>query len=148
MAEQAKQKHSFICSRGTLDGAYPALILAVNSVRQGHTAAVFYTFMGLNLVRKGYANKAKYFMPGFLGAIPGMTWLASTMMRKQIRAANIPEIEDLMEMAEMEGVKFVACHMTMQMMKLDKGELREGVEVMTAEDFMKNAETSAINMFT
>jgi peroxiredoxin family protein len=148
MTEESKQKYTFICSRGTLDGAYPSLILAINSVRLGHEATIFYTFMGINIVKKGYLAKIKFHPPGFLGAIPGMTSLATGMMKKQIEEANIPDIEDLLEMAQLEGIRLVACRMTMDMMKLTEEDLREGVEVMNAEQYLKIAGQCAINMFT
>ena len=52
MEEPKKDKAAFICSRDTLDGAYPPLILAINCARQGMEAKVFYTFMGMNLAKK------------------------------------------------------------------------------------------------
>jgi peroxiredoxin family protein len=142
------QKHTFICSRGTLDGAYPSLILAINSQRLGNDATVFYTFMGINIVKKGYLEKLKFHPPGFMGAIPGMSQLATGMMKKQIEEAGIPDLEILMETAQLEGVKLVACKMTMDMMKLGDDELMEGVEIMNAEDYLKIAGQCSINMFT
>lgn len=147
-SEEAKQSYTFICSRGTLDGAYPSLILALNSVRLGHEAAIFYTFMGINIVKKGYLAKVKFHMPGFMGALPGMSQLATVMMRKQIEKANIPDIEDLLEMAQLEGVRLVGCKMTLEMMQMAEDELIEGVEVMNAEQYLKLAGHCAINMFT
>jgi len=148
MEENAKQKYTFICSRGTLDGAYPSLILAINSVRLGHEATIFYTFMGINIVRKEYLAKVKFHPPGFLGAIPGMAAVATGMMKKQIEEANIPEVDELLEIAQLEGVRLVACRMTMDMMKLADEDLREGVEIMNAEQYLKIAGQCAINMFT
>jgi peroxiredoxin family protein len=148
MEEKAKEKYTFICSRGTLDGAYPSLILAINSVRLGHEATIFYTFMGINIVRKGYLAKVRFHPPGFLGAIPGMAAMATGMMKKQIEEANIPDVEELLEIAQLEGIRLVACRMTMDMMKLTEEDLREGVEVMNAEQYLKIAGQCAINMFT
>lgn len=143
-----KQRYTFICSRGTLDGAYPSLILALNAVRLGHEATLFYTFMGINIVKKGYLEKLKFHPPGFMGAIPGMSGLATMMMKKQIEEANIPDVADLLEMAQIEGVKLVACKMTLEMMKMSEDELIEDVEVMNAEQYLKHAATCSINMFT
>ena len=143
-----KKRYTFICSRGTLDGAYPSLILAINAKRLGHEAYVFYTFMGINIVKKGYLSKLKFHPPGVLGAIPGMSSLATHMMKKQIGEANMPDLEELMEMAQIEGVKLVACRMTMDMMKFEDEDLIEDVEIMNAEEYMKLAETCSINMFT
>ncbi|WP_428569426.1 MAG: DsrE/DsrF/DrsH-like family protein [Solidesulfovibrio sp. DCME] len=143
-----KKRYTFICSKGTLDGAYPSLVLALNARRLGHEVYLFYTFMGINVVRKGYMAKLKFHPPGFLGAIPGMSSLATSMMEKQIEEANIPSIEELFEMAQLEGVKIIGCKMTMDMMKIPETDLIEGVSIMNAEQYLKLAETSAINMFT
>lgn len=143
-----KKRYTFICSKGTLDGAYPSLVLGLNARRLGHEVFLFYTFMGINVVRKGYMAKLKFHPPGFLGAIPGMSTLATNMMEKQIEEANIPSIDELFEMAQLEGVHMVACKMTMDMMKIPESDLIEDVEIMNAEQYLKLAETSAINMFT
>ena len=148
MEEEVKQKYTFICSRGTLDGAYPPLILAINSARLGHEATIFYTFMGINIVRKGYLSKVRFHPPGFLGAIPGMASVATGMMKKQIEEANIPDVEELLDIAQLEGIRLVACRMTMDMMKIKEEDLREGVEIMNAEQYLKIAGQCAINMFT
>lgn len=145
---QEAQRYAFICSRGTLDGAYPALILAINARRLGHEAFVFHTFMGINAVRKGKLEKFQFYPPGFLGAIPGMSQVATMMMKKQIDGAGIPDLPELQETAQLEGVKLIACRMTLDMMKLGKDELIDGVEIMNAEQYLKLAGTCSINMFT
>lgn len=148
MSENQQKSYQFICSRGTLDGAYPSLVLALNTVRLGHEGTVFFTFFGLDVIKKGGADKLKFYPQGPMGAIPGMPQLASSMMRKQVEEANIPDIPTMLELCMFEGVKFVACHMTMDMMKIKVEELIDGVTVMTAEQFLKQAADCQINMFT
>ena len=97
---QTKERACFICSRDTMDGAYPALILGINAARLGLETKVFYTFMGVNLVRKGGIEKAKFIPPGVMGAVPGMSSMATAMMKKKIEKAQIPTLPDLMEMAQ------------------------------------------------
>jgi peroxiredoxin family protein len=142
------QSCTFICSRDTLDGAYPALVLAINSRRLGMDASVFYTFMGINVIRKGGASRCKFVPGGTMGAIPGMSAFASWMMRKKINAAGIPALDELMEIAQLEGVRFIACKMTMDMMDLRREDFIDGVEIQTAEDYLKHARECKINMFT
>ncbi len=139
---------TFICSRSTIDGAYPALLLAINARRLGLEATIFYTFQGLELVRKGGPERSLFHMPGFLGAIPGMARLATWIMRRKIDQANIPNVAELMEMAPLEGVRLVACKMTMDMFGLAKEDLIDGVEIQTAEEYMRHARSCEINMFT
>ena len=142
------EKAAFICTKDTLDGAYPSLVLGINAVRMGMETKVFYSFMGLNLVLKGGVERAKFFPSGTMGAIPGMASLATGMMKKKIEQANIPSLADMQEMAQLEGVELVACHMTVQMMEIDKEKLIEEVPVWTAEDFMKYARDCKICLFT
>lgn len=146
--DSQKESCTFICSRGTLDGAYPALILGINARRMGMDATVFFTFMGIELIREGGIDRCRFIPPGTMGAIPGMASIATRMMRKQIDEAGIPSLGDLMEMAQLEGVKLVACKMTMDMMKLKPEDFIEGVEIQTAEDYLKHARNCKINMFT
>jgi len=147
MAEP-KEKAAFICVKDTIDGAYPALILGINAARLGMETKVFYSFMGMNLLLKDKARKAKFYPHGFMGAIPGMADLASGMMKKKIEKANIPALEDLMEMAQLEGVDLIACHMTVEMMETDPEDFIEDVEVWTAEKFMKYSAECKICLFT
>lgn len=139
---------TFICSRDTLDGVYPPLLLAINARRQGMEASVFFTFMGINVIRKGWAKKLKFIPSGFMGAIPGMASMATGMMKKKIEKAGIPDVEDVMDMALAEGVNFVGCQMTTDMMELSQDDFIDGVEIWSAEDYMKYAKDCKINMFT
>jgi peroxiredoxin family protein len=146
--EANKEKAAFICVKDTIDGAYPSLVLAINAARQGLESKVFYSFMGLNMVLEGGAERAKFFPPGVMGAIPGMTSLATGMMKKKIDKANIPSLAELQEMAQLEGVELIACKMTVDMMELDEEKLIEDVVVWTAEDFLKYAKDCKICLFT
>ena len=148
IVENQKERAAFICVKDTIDGAYPSLVLGINAARQGMESKIFYSFMGMNLVLEGGFDRAKFFPPGVMGAIPGMTTLATGMMKKKIDKANIPSLEDLQEMAQLEGVELIACKMTVEMMELDEDRLIEGVSVWTAEDFLKYAKDCKICLFT
>ena len=144
----AKEKAAFICVKDTLDGAYPSLVLAINTARQGMESKIFYSFMGMNLVLEGGVDRAKFFPPGVMGAIPGMTSIATGMMKKKIDKANIPSLGDLQEVAQLEGVELIACKMTVDMMEIDESKLIEGVAVWTAEEFLIYAKDCQICLFT
>ena len=143
-----KEASAFITSKDTLDGAYPGLVLGINSRRLGMEATVFYTFMGLNVIRKGWAERAKFQPPGFMGSVPGMSAIATWMMKDKMEKANIPALPDLQEMALIEGVKFVACKMTVDMMGLTVDDFIEGVAIQTAETFLKYAKECKVLMYT
>ena len=143
-----KEKAGFICVKDTLDGAYPSLVLGINAARQGMESKIFYSFMGMNMVMKGGAERAKFIPDGVMGAIPGMSTIATGMMKKKIAKANIPSLADLQEMAQIEGVELIACKMTVDMMEIDESKLIEGVVVWTAEDFLKYAKDCKLCLFT
>ena len=143
-----KRAAAFITSKDTLDGVYPGLILGINARRLGMEVSIFYTFMGINVIRKGWADKAKFQPPGFMGAIPGMSAVATWMMKEKLEKANIPLLSDLQEMAFMEGVKFIACRMTVDMMGFTPDDFIEGVTIQTAEDFLKYAMDCKIMLYT
>lgn len=143
-----KDRAAFICVKDTLDGAYASLMLAINAVRQDMESRIFYSFMGLNMILKGGADRAKFYPPGFMGAIPGMSFLATRIMKGKLDKANIPSLAELQEMAQLEGVEFIACKMTVDMMGLDESRFLEGVKVWTAGEFIKYARDARISLFT
>ena len=145
---EGKERACFICSRDTLDGAYPSLILGINAARLGMETKVFYTFMGVNLVMKGGIEKAKFIPPGVMGAVPGMSSLATAMMKKKAEKAQIPSLPDLMEMAQIEGVELIACRMTIDMMEIKEENMIEDVAIWTAEEFLKYAKDAKLCLFT
>jgi len=146
--ETKKEAAAFITSRDTLDGAYPGLILGINARRLGMQCKVFYTFMGINVIRKGWAEKAKFYPPGIMAAIPGMSAVATWMMKGKIEKAQVPSLPDLQEMAILEGVEFIACKMTVDMMELKQEDFIEGVVIQAAEEFLKYAKDCKICLFT
>jgi peroxiredoxin family protein len=144
----SEEKAGFICVKDTLDGAYPSLVLGINAARQGMESKIFYSFLGLNLVLKGGVDRAKFFPAGIMGAIPGMTTIATGMMKKKIDKANIPSLGELQEMAQLEGVELIACKMTVDMMEIDEDKLIDGVVVWTADEFLVYAKDCKICLFT
>lgn len=146
--KKKKKRLSVICSRDTLDGAYPSAVLAINAIRMGLDATIYYTFSGLNVIRKGFAEKLRFYPPGMMGAIPGMSHLATSIMKKKIEKAEIPDLTDLLEMCKLEGVRLIGCHMAATMMELDIEDFIEGVEIANAEDFLNLALESDLCLFT
>lgn len=111
-------------------------------------AKLFYTFMGVNLVRKRGIEKAKFIPAGVMGAVPGMSTMATAMMKKKIEKAQVPSLPELMEIAQLEGVQLIACRMTFDMMELKEEDMIEGVAIWTAEDFLKYAKEAKLCLFT
>jgi len=143
-----RHKVTLICSRNTIDGVYPPLILALQAARKGAEVSIFFTFMGIEAIRRGGAAKARFYPPGFMGAIPGMSRIATRMMLKMAgEKAQVPPPADLLEMCRHEGVKFWACLMTVQMMNLKETDFVEGVTVIDAAGYMDMALASKLNLF-
>ncbi|WP_027364037.1 DsrE/DsrF/DrsH-like family protein [Desulfotruncus alcoholivorax] len=142
------RKANFICSRNTIDGVYPPLILALQAQRAGADTMIFFTFDGIDVIRKNGAKKIKYYPNGMLGAIPGVPGVSARMITKLAEnRAGVPNIETLLEMCQLEGVKFHACLMTLQMMDIKDEELIDGVVVSDAASYIKTALESDVNLF-
>lgn len=151
--DDEQRKLCVICSKGTLDMAYPGLVLANAALMEGIDVTMFFTFWGLDMINK---KKMKHLqvspignpsmgMPAMLGVMPGATAMASTMMRKEIEKLQFPDVEEFLEMITDAGGKLYSCKMSMDMMKLDKDDLFEGVEdVVGAMEFMEMSDHAQI----
>ncbi len=139
-AEKARKpkKLSIIATKGTLDWAYPPLILATTAVTLGWEAGIFFTFYGLNILRKGAklevgttGNPAMPMpvpMPQLLTALPGMTPMASAMMRRQFADHGVASINELLDLAREMGVILQPCGMTMDVFGYKESEFIEGCQ--------------------
>lgn len=150
------KKLVIIVSKGTLDMAYPPLMLASTAAALGMEAYLFFTFWGMQLIKKDAYNKLKFSpisntalgMPNILAILPGMTELATKMIKKKIKEINMPSIPELIKMAKESGVKFYACAPTMEMMKLKKEDLIPEVDdVVGASTVLEIASTDSIVLF-
>ena len=138
------KKVSIICSKGTLDMAYPGLILANAARMSGIEATLFFTFWGLDIVTSKKVDKLKVAtvgnpsmgMPTFLGSIPGMSWFASKMMRSQIDKLDIPPVREMLETLDDAGAELYGCKLAAEMMGLKKEDFVPQVkEIISAMDF-------------
>ena len=143
------RKLAIICSKGSLDMAYPPLILANAACMSGIEAHLFFTFWGLDIVTEtkvdglnvatvGNPNMHPMFhFPTFIGAIPGVSALATSMMRSEIDKLDFPPVREFVEMVMDAGTKVYGCKMSMDMMKLTEDDLIEGAEVLGAMEFLE-----------
>lgn len=158
MATNDKQprKLCLIASKGSLDMAYPPLILANSARMTGIETHIFFTFWGLDIITKKKMNNLNvatvgnpsmhpwFHIPTWLGAIPGMSAAASWMMRKEIDKLDFPPVGEFIEMLVDAGAYMYGCKMSMDMMKLTKEDLVDGAEVLGAMEFMEISEGSQI----
>lgn len=135
---------SIVCSKGTLDMAYPGLILANAARMSGIDATLFFTFWGLDIVTEkkidhlhtATVGNPSMPIPTMIGGLPGMETLASLMMKKEMDKLEIPPVREMIEMLSDSGARLYGCRMAMDMFKLEKEDLVPQVEdVISAMDF-------------
>jgi peroxiredoxin family protein len=143
------RKLAIICSKGNLDMAYPGLVLANAALGEGVEVLIFFTFWGFDMITKKRMGNLKFtplgntatHMPQPLGGVPGMTAMATSMMKKQIAGIGVPEVPDFLDQIVASGGHLWACRMSADMMHLDKDDLYEGVEgIINASDFIEMTE--------
>jgi len=125
---QQEEKVMIILSKGTLDMVYPAFMLATTGAAMGKEVHMFFTFWGMNAVtKKTYANlkvapvgNPGLPMPNILGMIPGMTSMATRMMKGKIAKAKVPSVPEMITTAKDLGVKLHACSTTLEVMGTTK----------------------------
>lgn len=137
MEENGKlKKVSIVISKGSLEGVYPGLIMANGARMEGIEATVFFTFFGLEAIMKKRMNKIKVatvgnpamHMPTLIGALPGMSALATKMMAKEMDKLDIPPVDEFIEMLHDAGAKLYACKATVDMFHLTRDDFCEQVE--------------------
>lgn len=153
------EKVLIVVSRGSLDGVYPALILANGARMEGIEASLFFTFFGLNaLIEKtmdslrvstvGNAalNLAMPMLgmpitmpfPTMLGSVPGVSAFATHLMNKEMERLDVPPVREFLEMISDAGGKIYACKLAMDMFKLGREDIWSRVDdVLTVGDFYR-----------
>ena len=133
--EENQPKMSIIATKGTLDMAYPPLILASTAAAFGYDVTVFHTFWGLDILHEERSKDLKLSsvgnpsmpVPNIVGALPGMDRMTTTMMEKKIEDNDTATIEELVQTSLDMGVEFQACQMTIDLMGYDEDDFYEGV---------------------
>lgn len=138
--ETKPKKMALIATKGTLDWAYPPLVLAGTAASLGWETGIFFTFYGLNIVHKEKSKKISIApianpampmpvpVPNLLGALPGMTPFATFMMKKKFKDAGVASIKELTDNAIEAGVKMFPCAMTMKVFGYTKSDFMDGCE--------------------
>ena len=163
MSEEPR-KIAFICSKGNLDMAYPALVMGWAALGNGIDVTIFFTFWGLDMINKArvdhleippIANTSMKMnmmgVPGYIGIpqimgiIPGMTAFASALMKKKMKGLEVPTVREYLEMLVDAGANLYACKMSVDMFDLKKEDFVDGVkDIVTAGDFMDMTEGAQI----
>lgn len=150
------KKVSIICSRGSLEGVYPALIMANGARMEGIEASIFFTFFGLDAITRKKMNKIKVatvgnpgmHIPTLLGALPGMSAMATAMMKKKMNELDIPGIPEFIEMIHDAGGKLYGCKASVDMFGLKREDFCDQVkDILTVGEFY-NLSAGAQVIFT
>lgn len=158
------RKVAFICSKGTLDMAYPALVMGWAALGNGIDVTIFFTFWGLDIINQArvdhlelapVANTSMKMdmmgvpghlgIPNIVGVLPGMTAVATKLMKDKMHQLEVPPVREYLQMMVDAGAKLYACKMSVDMMGLDKKDFVDGViDIVTAGDFMDMTEGAQI----
>lgn len=148
------KKVLLICSKGSIEDVYAALVMANGAVMEGIEAKLFFTFFGMNAIVKKRMNKLHTAtvgnpamrMPGglpfptLLGIIPGVEAGVSAMMKKQMEALDVPPVDEFLDMITAGGGEVYACKLAYDMFKLKREDLSEHVkDVITVGEFYELA---------
>lgn len=161
-----KNRHiAFICSKGDLAMAYPALIMGWAALGNGIDVTMFFTFWGLDMVSKKRVDHLEVVpvanpnfkldlmglptgnlgIPNVMGMIPGMTAFASWFMKKKMEGLDVPPVREYIEMLHDAGAKMYGCKMTVDMFGLKEDDFLPQIDkVVTAGDFMDMTEGAQI----
>jgi peroxiredoxin family protein len=149
---QVGRKLAIICSKGNLDMAYPGLIIANAALGEGVETHLFFTFWGFDMITKSRMNDLQFspvgntamhpvgdmHIPQALMPLPGMTAMATHMLKKQIADLGVPEIPDFLDQVVAAGGHLWACRMSADMNDLKAEDLRDDVEgIINAAEFIE-----------
>jgi peroxiredoxin family protein len=152
-----EKKLAIIATKGTLDWAYPPFILASTAAALGYETQIFFTFYGLQLLRKklnlqvtSLGNPAMPMpmpVPVILQAMPGMQGFMTSMMKKTMKSKGVASVEELRNLCFEAEVKMIACQMTVDLFDFKTTEFIDGIEYGGAATFFEFAGESDICLY-
>ena len=155
------RKPTLIASKGTLDWAYPPFILASTAAAVGYQVTMFFTFYGLQLLRKDLNLKVsplgnpampmpmgmnKWF-PVLGATIPGMETMMTQMMKHTIKSKGVATIQELRDLCLEAEVKMIGCQMTIDLFDMKREDFIDDIEIGGAATWMENAGDATVNLF-
>jgi len=156
-----QKKLAIIATKGSLDWAYPPFILASTAAALGYEVQIFFTFYGLQLLKKDLALEVTPLgnpgMPMPMGmdkwfpvlglTLPGMQGMMTAMMKAKMKKKGVASIQELRELCQEAEVKFIACQMTVDLFEMDTSAFIDGVEYAGAAAFFEFAGESDICLY-
>jgi peroxiredoxin family protein len=156
-----EKKLAIIATKGSLDWAYPPFILASTAAALGYETQIFFTFYGLQLLKKKLALEVtplgnpgmpmpagmdKWF-PVLGMTLPGMQGMMTSMMKQKMKKKGVASIEELRDLCVEAEVKLIACQMTVDLFDMDHAEFLDGIEYAGAAAFFEFAGESDICLY-
>ncbi|MBT3206479.1 MAG: peroxiredoxin family protein [Gammaproteobacteria bacterium] len=152
-----EKKLAIIATKGTLDWAYPPFILASTASALGYDTEIFFTFYGLQLLKKDLTLQVSPLgnpgmpmpmpVPVLLQALPGMQSMMTMMMKQKMKSKGVASVEELRELCVEAEVRLVACQMTVDLFEFDTKEFIDGIEYGGAATFFEFAGQSDICLY-
>jgi len=156
-----QKKLAIIATKGSLDWAYPPFILASTAAALGYEVQIFFTFYGLQLLKKNLDLKVtplgnpgmpmpggmEKFMPVLVTALPFMEGIMTGMMKAKMKAKGVASIEELRDLCQEAEVKLIACQMTVDLFDMDPSKFIDGIEFAGAAAFFEFAGESDICLY-
>jgi peroxiredoxin family protein len=153
----SNKKLAIIATKGSLDWAYPPLILGSTAAALGYEVQIFCTFYGLQLLRKKMDMKVTSLgnpgmpmpmpMPVLLQALPGMQSMMTMMMKQKMKSKGVASLEELRELCIEADVKMIACQMTVDLFEFSPNDFIDGISYGGAATFFEFAGESDVCLF-
>ncbi len=151
------KKFAIIATKGTLDWAYPPFILGSTAAALGYQVGIFFTFYGLNLLKKKLDLKVTSLgnpampmpmpVPVMAQILPGMQAMMTSMMKAKMKAKGVASIEELRDLCVEAEVRMIACQMTVDLFEYSTSEFIDGIEYGGAATFLEFAGDADITMY-
>ncbi len=157
----SQKKLAIIATKGTLDWAYPPFILSSTAAALGYDVTIFFTFYGLQLVKKDLKLKVSPLgnpgMPMPMGmdkwfpvigtAIPGMEAMMTAMMKNKMKSKGVASVQDLRDLCIEAEVRLIGCQMTIDLFDMAEGDFIDEIELGGAATYFEYAGQSDINLY-
>lgn len=151
------KKLAIIASKGTLDGGYPPFILASTAAALGFEVKIFFTFYGLQLLKKELSLKVSPLgnpampmpvtVPSIIQILPGLEWFSTWMMKRKLQKKGVASIEQLREICLESEVELIACQMTFDLFEFKQEEMITGISHGGAATFLEFAADADVTLY-
>jgi peroxiredoxin family protein len=151
------KKLAIIASKGTLDGAYPPFLLASTAAALGFETKIFFTFYGLQLLKKELKLKVSPLgnpampmpvpVPSIVQIIPGLEGFATWMMKRKLKKKGVASVEELRDICLESGVELIACQMTVDLFDFQHTDFVDGISPGGAATFLEFASDADITLY-